>query len=576
MRRVTAEAQTPAPPPAPPSFAERLRAAPVSAFFFACCIGVFALASRTGSTQEISTLIRWGATERSLVWGGEYWRLFTAMFLHIGIVHLLWNVWAGFSWTAPFERIVGGPRFAFIYLMSGAAGSAASVIGHDAVSAGASGALFGVIGGVLVIQRKVLGSWRGVWNEPGLRQNLVMMALWLVAGPFLGFDSFAHGGGMVAGAMLTWALLPLRVPLLAGAVVVILGFVGASTRPWPKLHDGYFARQAVIEAVEKRDWKAVLAATDKGALDSELASYRAQAFLFSDAVDEAEKVLPLITSEQLPAYRVKTMVHLVAGKDAEALKEANAGLVLHPEDIPLLTLRASVLMAKGDAVNADKDAEHLLQLTPGAPAAVLLRAETLAATHRAAQALKSLEGLDGSADPAKVAAMRVRLLILLGRKDDAWKPIRTEGGLGDEDRAMLRCTLEAAEGAFELAEVSCGRLGADAAELKAALAVGRGECEVARGHLHVAANRRVTPFGESVLGLCALREGDVGEAERHAVQALSVDATNVNGLLLKLAIGTTAGEPAAAVAALKGLEVEASASVLWPILPDAAKALLPR
>ena len=66
------------------------------------------------------------------------WRLFTSMFLHIGALHLVWNIAMGFTWTAPFERLVGPYRFAFIYLASGLAGSAASVIGHDAVSAGAS------------------------------------------------------------------------------------------------------------------------------------------------------------------------------------------------------------------------------------------------------------------------------------------------------------------------------------------------------------------------------------------------------------------------------------------------------
>ena len=203
---------------------------------FACCIVVFALAERSGSTTNPETLLRFGAAWRGLVWQGEWWRLITAMFLHIGIVHLVWNIWAGFSWAAPFERLMGSYRFLLVYLLSGLAGSAASVIGHDAVSAGASGALFGVVGGVLVVHRKTLGSWSALWAQKDIRNNLLMMAAWLVLGPFMGFDSFAHGGGLVAGAALTWTMLPLRKGNFGAAIAAIGLLVWISLRPIPGLH----------------------------------------------------------------------------------------------------------------------------------------------------------------------------------------------------------------------------------------------------------------------------------------------------------------------------------------------------
>lgn len=157
------------------------------------------------------------------------------MFLHIGLIHLVWNLWAGFSWCEPFERTLGSARFSVVYLLSGIAGSATSIIGHDAVSAGASGALFGVIGGVLVIQRLARGSWAALWNDAGLRQGLLTIGFWLAIGPYLNFDSFAHGGGMVAGAALTWALVPpkgaaTRLPMVLIPLAVL---IGASLRPLP-------------------------------------------------------------------------------------------------------------------------------------------------------------------------------------------------------------------------------------------------------------------------------------------------------------------------------------------------------
>lgn len=234
-------------PPEPPagrqSVFQQLRAAPVSTALFGICVLVFLAAERAGSTQDTRTLLQFGAAWRGLVWHGEYWRLFTSMFLHIGVVHLVWNIWAGFSWTAPFERLVGPVRFLSVYLLSGLAGSAVSVIGHDAVSAGASGALFGVVGGIIVVQRKLHGSWAALWASPPMRRTLMMMGLWLAIGPFVGFDSFAHGGGLLAGAALTWTMLPVRWGNLGAAVAAIALLIWVSSHPIPGLHDDWVAKQ---------------------------------------------------------------------------------------------------------------------------------------------------------------------------------------------------------------------------------------------------------------------------------------------------------------------------------------------
>lgn len=221
-----------------PPFFERLRAAPVTVVLFAACIVVFAF---TRGATDIATLIRFGATQQWLVWSGDYWRLFTAMFLHIGITHLVVNLWFGFSWAAPMEKLLGPWRFLLVYLLSGLAGTAASVIGHTAVSAGASGALFGLMGATMVAFRLRLGSWAALWAAPPLRQTIIMGAIWLIAGPFLGFDSFAHGGGLIAGGALTWGLLTKNKPKLIAAVLGVALLVGASLRPIPGLHDASVA-----------------------------------------------------------------------------------------------------------------------------------------------------------------------------------------------------------------------------------------------------------------------------------------------------------------------------------------------
>ncbi len=225
-------------PPRPPTFAEQLKAAPVTVGLLTICVVVFALAEQDGSTKDNATLIRFGASFRPLVWSGQWWRLLTAMFLHIGPVHLLWNVVMGFGWCAHAERTLGSLRFLVLYLASGVAGVAASVIGHEVVSAGASSALFGVIGMVFVHQRLVVGSWAEFWANPNNQRFVMNTALWFGLGLFLNFDNYAHGGGFIAGAALAWGFAPRpgSTGLLVGVLIAIAGLALAATGPLPFLH----------------------------------------------------------------------------------------------------------------------------------------------------------------------------------------------------------------------------------------------------------------------------------------------------------------------------------------------------
>jgi rhomboid protease GluP len=219
---------------------EMLRGAPVTAFLFGICIVVFLLAETTGNTRTNATLIRFGASERTLVWSGQYWRLATAMFLHIGPLHLLCNMWFGYRIAASAERSLGAWKFLALYLGSGVVGSAVSVIGHDALSAGASGALFGVIGWLLMMLRFQHGSWSAFWRNAAIRQQVIWIGAWFLIGTFMHFDNYAHGGGLLFGALFAWALTGpagkrrgWRVAVLAwvGAVLVF-----AALRPLPFVH----------------------------------------------------------------------------------------------------------------------------------------------------------------------------------------------------------------------------------------------------------------------------------------------------------------------------------------------------
>jgi rhomboid protease GluP len=237
-----AESETAAPqmamaPPPRPSIAERLRAAPLTFVIVAVNVIVFFVAENHGKTTETTTLLRFGACERYHVWVGQPWRLATSMFLHIGFLHLVWNAYGGLGWSWRVEKALGSARFLLLYLASGIAGSALSVLGRDVVSAGASGALFGLIGAELVIRWRTFPGWTEFINDRGVRSILTSIIVWAIIGATaLAMDNLAHFGGLFAGALIAAVMLVPRGPtarrVAAACAAVVLGvLVVAAARP---------------------------------------------------------------------------------------------------------------------------------------------------------------------------------------------------------------------------------------------------------------------------------------------------------------------------------------------------------
>ena len=172
---------------------------------------VFVVLSFLGDTQSAAFMEAHGACALPAVQSGEYWRLFAAMFLHFGAVHLIYNMLCLFTLGDLFEKAVGSVRFLVVYLVGGLAGNVVSLLwerhlGVYAVSAGASGAIFAVIGGLLyVVIRK-----KGRLAHLRLERMLLMVVLMIAQGFFeKGTDNAAHIGGVVGGFILT-ALLTIN------------------------------------------------------------------------------------------------------------------------------------------------------------------------------------------------------------------------------------------------------------------------------------------------------------------------------------------------------------------------------
>ena len=106
-----------------------------------------------------------------LIATGEYWRFFTAMFLHAGPIHLFFNCFALFIFGRLVEGVYGNARFTTIYLLAGLSGSVLSyMFNRDAIAVGASGAIFGILGAFaayFVAHRDTLGEM-GRRNLTGL------------------------------------------------------------------------------------------------------------------------------------------------------------------------------------------------------------------------------------------------------------------------------------------------------------------------------------------------------------------------------------------------------------------------
>ncbi len=237
----------------------RLARAPATVGLFAICVAVFVLAERDGDTTKTDTLLAWGAAWRGQVWLGEWWRLISACFLHIGVGHLAWNLIAGFGWAEQAERRLGRARFLALYLVSGMVGAAASVLGHSVVSAGASGALFGCTGAQLAFDRADRGSWAEVIDHRV--KDLMMIVVWFGFGAVGNFDNFAHAGGLLVGlSMGWWFVTPSRRALALAAAPLALIPISIA----PAFTTNEFNRpDRIFEAEVNGRWKEALRLIDE-------------------------------------------------------------------------------------------------------------------------------------------------------------------------------------------------------------------------------------------------------------------------------------------------------------------------
>lgn len=188
-----------------------IRRAPITMGLLVVIAIVFVLEMLAGAPDSEITLVHFGAITPDVFESGEYWRLFTAMFLHAGWLHWAANTWALYQLGTLYEALFGSVRFALIYFVSGLCASLASVFFSHQIAVGASGAIFGILGAFIFSLLRSPQYRHQRWTR-----NLVsQIVFWILVNMAIGFsvkfiDNAAHIGGLITGLLL--GFLPHRVP----------------------------------------------------------------------------------------------------------------------------------------------------------------------------------------------------------------------------------------------------------------------------------------------------------------------------------------------------------------------------
>ena len=167
-----------------------------TAVIFGICAVMLLYMMVSGRKNEIISAL--GLSTEGIL-NGEYYRFLTSIFLHGGWVHLLSNGIYLYYFGIRSEQLLGGGRFLVLYLLSGLLGGVFSVfLGHTWLSIGASGAIYGLLGAMLLLTKK-----RGVRYTGMNYSTILLMALVSIGLGFLetGVDNFAHIGGFLGGIL---------------------------------------------------------------------------------------------------------------------------------------------------------------------------------------------------------------------------------------------------------------------------------------------------------------------------------------------------------------------------------------
>lgn len=358
-------------------------------------IGIFIAMLAAGVSwisPETDQVLHWGADYGPYTLGGQYWRLITSMFLHFGIIHLAGNMWCLWSLGQLTEKLLGSISVLGLYLLTGIGASLLSLSWNPMrVSAGASGAIFGLAGALISV---VYFGQLGLQPE-GRRKLLGYVVRFAFINLLFGLkahiDNMAHLGGLVTGLLMglflarTFNLAPEERPakrrmiFVYSAIVLLVLFVPVAK-----------AKQYAVEfgqgeaALDHNDLNAAIAHLQKYVADrpddaighAMLGSAFQQAERFDEAAGEFERSLAIepdnppaqVSLAKIYAYQKKT------DKALELFAKGMPGVVPHA---PAFYLYAIALRDAGKLPDAESKVRRAIQLDPKYTHAHKLLAEIL-------------------------------------------------------------------------------------------------------------------------------------------------------------------------------------------------------
>lgn len=228
---------------------------------------IFAAAGMlSGSLFEADSRVLWrlGAQDPVSILQGQYFRFFTPIFLHGGLIHFLFNSMAIFVVGRDLEPVFGHWRFLLIFLFSGVFGAVASAALGVNQSVGASGAIFGMLGAGLVLEKSIARHIEeATGKKPGRGPYMGMLIINIPISFLPMIDSYAHLGGFVAGVAVTFALFkwfpnrlltmnrPLSAVLFAALFLTMGAGIGLATNE-NYIHGRYLGK---IKGTDRLDMK---------------------------------------------------------------------------------------------------------------------------------------------------------------------------------------------------------------------------------------------------------------------------------------------------------------------------------
>jgi rhomboid protease GluP len=363
------------------------RKTPVANFILWANVAAFtAMVVTTGIDSillpSVDSLLRWGALEGTKTFSGEYWRILTSMFLHVGILHLALNMYV-FWFVGPLvERLFGSSKFSFVYFLAGAGGGLNTLLFTPLkVCAGASGAIFGIFGALLAFFQTHKQDFPPEMFKQKMRGLLTFLLINIAFGllnPSIG--TAAHLGGLVVGYLAGIALVPknptdarwhwrdfLRLAVLVSACAGIFYFAKTG-------YLDFNGELSLVRAVtlmnsgKTRDALTVInrriesEPNDIRALLMRAAAYRALDEC-PKAIADCDKVLA-DDHDSVPALIARSQCYEKMYELNKALDDLNRAAKLRPESAAIYASRGSIEFSQGHYAEAIEDETKALQLKP--------------------------------------------------------------------------------------------------------------------------------------------------------------------------------------------------------------------